>query len=121
MRQVLVIEDEVVLAMELESELRRVGFSVLGPIYKVHDALRCIAEQPPDIAILDVNLHEEKSVAVAEALLAARVPFVTLTGYSEQEVRAIYRGSPIMTKPYDMDALLAELDNLDRPTIGYQL
>jgi DNA-binding response OmpR family regulator len=121
MRQILIVEDEVLIAMELESKLQQAGFRVLGPFFKVRDALLAIASQPPDLAILDINMHDEKSVAVAEVLLAARVPFVTLTGYSEQEVPAIYRSSPIVTKPFDIDTLLQVLDELDRPTIGYTI
>jgi DNA-binding response OmpR family regulator len=121
MRQVLVLEDEVLLAMELETELQRAGFSVLGPFVRVRDALLAIAQQSPDLAILDINLEGELSIPIAEVLLAARVPFLTLTGYSEHEVPPVYRSSPIISKPYDIGSLLEVLEELDRPSIGYSI
>ena len=121
MRQILVLEDEVLVAMQLETELRRAGFGVIGPFFKIRDAQRALACQVPDLAILDIRLNGEESVCVAAALLAARVPFVTLTGYSEQQIPSVYSSSRILIKPYDVTELLQALDGLDRPTIGYTL
>lgn len=121
MRQVLILEDEVLVAMELETQLQRAGFSVVGPFVRVPDALLAITYQPPDLAILDIHLVGETSVPVAEVLLAARVPFITLTGYSEEQVPLPYRNSPIISKPYDIGCVLKALEDLDRPTIGYTI
>jgi DNA-binding response OmpR family regulator len=52
---VLVVEDEFLIAMELELLLGRHGYRVLGPAATVAEALRLLAAEAPDAALLDVR------------------------------------------------------------------
>ncbi len=72
----LVVEDEALIALDLEAELRRRGFAVLGPSATVGGACRLVREGPPDAAILDVSLGTEKVFPVADALAVRGVPSV---------------------------------------------
>jgi CheY-like chemotaxis protein len=84
--RVLIVEDELVIAMELENLLRGLGCIVLGPAPTVGAALRTLAAERPDVAVLDVNLEGERVTPVAEALREQGVPFVLVTGYGSERL-----------------------------------
>ena len=66
---VLVVEDEFLIAMDLEAMLRDHGWRVLGPAATVAEALHLLEDgEMPDVALLDVNLRGETVVPVAEVL-----------------------------------------------------
>src|SRR3954454_15553547 len=79
-RRILVLEDEALIAMDLERIVRRAGCEVLGPVGRAEEALRLAAEGRPDAAILDVRLRDSDCFTVADALARRRVPFVFVTG-----------------------------------------
>lgn len=54
--QILVVEDDFLIALELEQTLRRAGYEVVGPVISVGMALRLLRQVRPDAAVLDVNL-----------------------------------------------------------------
>ena len=85
-RRVLVVEDEFLLAMELETLLQRGGCIVLGPVPTIHQALAVLDHEQPEVALLDVNLKGERATPVAAALIDRGVPFVLITGYSRLQL-----------------------------------
>jgi two-component system, response regulator PdtaR len=101
-RLVLVVEDEFLIAMDLELLLRRHGWRVLGPAATVAEALRLLRGETPDVALLDVNLRGEPVTPVAEELRARGVPFVLASAYDSRGLTAV--------------AALAEVPNLGKPT-----
>jgi len=108
---VLVVEDEVLLALDLELTLKRHGWRVLGPAATVAAALRLLGEgEPPAVALLDVNLRGELVTPVAEALRARGVPFVLVSAYDRLDLVApALAGAPNVGKPFDEGHLLAAL------------
>jgi CheY-like chemotaxis protein len=96
---VLVVEDEALIALDIEATLRRGGFEVLGPAASVGDAARLTAGVAVDAAVLDVNLGQEQVFPVADALAARDVPFVFLTGYGRAILPARHRDRPVAIKP----------------------
>jgi len=81
-RRILVVEDEFMLANELETELLDAGAIVLGPAGTIKAAFDLIRSgQEIDGAILDVSLRGEMSFPVADLLIERGVPFVFTTGY----------------------------------------
>lgn len=81
-RVVLVVEDESLIGWNLRFLLERQGWRVLGPAVTVAEALALLAEHgPPDLALLDFNLHGQPVTPVAEQLRANSVPFVLASGY----------------------------------------
>jgi two-component SAPR family response regulator len=100
--RVLVVEDEFLLAMELEALLKRNGCEVLGPASTVEWALALIVHDRPDLALLDVNLKGLRATPVAAALRERGVPFVLITGYgSDQLSEPELRAPPRIEKPVD--------------------
>ena len=84
--RVLVVEDEFLLAMELEILLSQRGCTVLGPVPTVRQALAMLGREQPEAALLDVNLKGERATPIAVALRERSVPFVLVTGYSEHQL-----------------------------------
>ena len=106
---ILVIEDEALVAMDLEAILRDAGCRIVGPVTSMADALRAIDEVKPDAAVLDLKLGNELALPVADALETARVPFIIITGHARDIVPDRHRHRPYLAKPYTSDALLAVL------------
>jgi len=110
--RVLVVEDEFLIAMDLALLLERQGWRVLGPAATVKQALRLLerGEEPPDVALLDVNLHGELVTPVAERLRASGIPFVLASAYDRVDLLApALAGVPNLGKPTDARRLLATL------------
>jgi two-component system, response regulator PdtaR len=108
---VLVVEDEILIAMDLELLLRRHGWRVLGPAGTVAEARRLLAGQTPDVALLDFNLRGEPVTPVAEELRARGVPFVLASAYDNRGLTraAALAEVPNLGKPTDEPRLLAAL------------
>jgi len=105
---ILVVEDEVLLAMELEDSLREAGFEVLGPAGSVAQALRLLGHQRPDAAVLDVTLGGQKVTPVAALLKSLDIPFVLATASDDNELarHQILTGVLNLGKPTDLQRLV---------------
>ena len=113
---VLVVEDEALIAMDLEHTLGRHGFRVLGPATTVAAALRLLDGEAPDVALLDVNLRGEMVTPVAEVLRARGVPFVLASAYDAAQLTAeVLAGAPNVGKPVNVRRLLAVLARAVHP------
>jgi DNA-binding NarL/FixJ family response regulator len=107
----MVVEDEMLVAMELEALLLEQGCSVVGPAPNAARALALLEEELPDVAILDVNLNGHTAMPVAEALSEHGVPFLLATGYS-QTLQPELKDAPRVDKPVDHDRLVRILAEL---------
>ena len=85
---VLVVEDEALLALDLELTILRHGWRVLGPAGTVEEALELLKVETPDVALLDVNLRGTMVTPVALELRARGVPFVLASAYERPEAAA---------------------------------
>ena len=105
-RRVLVIEDESLVAMLLETILDDMGCAVVGPESNIDDGLLAVTtEGALDAALLDVNVAGREVFPVAEALRARGVPFVFSTGYGEAGLPDHWRGHPTIQKPFTESAI----------------
>jgi CheY-like chemotaxis protein len=107
----LIVEDEFLIAMDLELLLERQGWRVLGPAATVAEALRLLEQgEAPDVALLDVNLCGELVTPVAAALRAHGVPFVLASAYERVDLlEPALAGVPNVGKLTDERHLLAAL------------
>jgi DNA-binding LytR/AlgR family response regulator len=104
--RVLIVEDEFLLAMELETLVAADGCTTVGPASSVRQALALIDGEEPDIALLDVNLKGERATPVAAALQDRGVPYVLITGYSDAQLsEPELRRAPRVDKPVSSRAL----------------
>ena len=108
--RVLLIEDNMIIALDTEEMLRELGVKDVLVSGSVTQALRSIEKDKPQFAVLDFNLGEESSEPVARELVRQGIPFVLATGYSAKEVRFEELGAQaILKKPYDKSDLAQAL------------
>jgi DNA-binding response OmpR family regulator len=107
--RVLVVEDEMMIALLIEDMLNALGCEVAGMAMRLEPALQLARASPIDFAILDVNLDGRMSFAVAEILEARGVPFAFATGYGRAGLDPRFADRPVIKKPFDMRALEAAL------------
>lgn len=117
MRQVLIIEDEFLLADELAEAIEKGGGGVVGPAATVADALRLIDSAPRiDVAIMDIVLRGEQGFIVADALTGRGIPFVFASGLDSSFIPDRFAGTPRFDKPNDLAKVVETL--LMIPTSG---
>jgi CheY-like chemotaxis protein len=97
---VLVVEDEALIAMDLQSLLEEAGYRVLGPANSTTSALALLDNDEPDVALLDVNLGRSDVFGVANVLAERRTQVIFLTGHSAQKLPPDHRHRPLLAKPY---------------------
>ena len=108
-RRVLVVEDEMMIAMLIEDMLEEFGCTLVGPATTVPRALDLIAKENVEIAVLDLNLDGQDTYAIADALRQKNVPFIFATGYGSTGLRQEYGNRPVLQKPFQAQALESAL------------
>lgn len=113
-RALLLVEDETLIALELEDIAQELGYRVLGLAGTTARALELVSEfrDELDAAILDANLGGESSYPVAEALVLAGIPFIVTSGYEVRELRQRGFNAPHIPKPYGKADISVALDDL---------
>jgi DNA-binding response OmpR family regulator len=112
--RILIVEDEFLIAMELERTLLCAGYQVVGPAARVATALELLRRARPDAAVLDVSLAGEMITPVAVVLRAMAVPFVLASGCGAADLvdEEVLRDAVNLGKPTRPQRLLAELSDL---------
>jgi CheY-like chemotaxis protein len=112
--RVLVVEDEAVVAFDLELCLRDFGCEVLDLVASVADALARLEDGRPDVVVLDISLSDGPAGPLARRLAEAGVPYVVASGYDGDQIAdPLLRDVPRLGKPYQPEELrLALLEAL---------
>ncbi|MBV1797069.1 response regulator [Siccirubricoccus sp. G192] len=114
-RRILVVEDEALVAMMVEDELREAGAKILTAA-TVGNALRLIEAAMQDgglsAAVLDINLGGEMVTPVADVLARLGVPFLFATGYGEGCDKGGHDAVPMLHKPFEPLDLVVEIKAL---------
>ena len=114
-KRILVVEDEMMIAMLLEDTLLDLGCIVLGPASGCAQALALVnGAADIDAGILDVNLGGERSFPVADVLRERRIPFMFATGYGSAGIPDAYAQHPVIIKPFDPVAVADALASILR-------
>ena len=105
--RVLVVEDEYLVARDIQRALERAGAEVIGPVARLNEALGLLAgRRDLTAAVLDVKLADGMVFPVADALRRRGVPFVFATGYDAASMPPGYRATLRCDKPCDAQAVL---------------
>lgn len=110
--RILLVEDEMLVAMLLEDMLSEAGHTIIGPMARIDQALEAARKETIDLAILDVNVGGDEVYPVAEALAAREIPFAFATGYGAHGLREPWQERPTLQKPFhrsDLFRMVAEL------------
>jgi PAS domain S-box-containing protein len=105
-RRILIVEDAVLLALELEAGLTEAGARVVGTAANVEEALK-LSNTPFDVAVLDANLNGFPVTPVAEVLRARGKPFIFATGYGDAAPAPEGFDAPVVRKPYNVAQIAA--------------
>jgi DNA-binding NtrC family response regulator len=123
--RILVVEDEAVVALDVQGRLRRLGYQVVGTAASYEGALARAAELRPDLVLMDIALRDgPDGIAAAERLRTElAVPVVFLTAFADADtLERAKRASPhgYIVKPFEGRDLRATIeialyrDGLDR-------
>ena len=105
--KVLIVEDSLLLAMELEAGLEDSGVEVVGCASELSEALQML-ELTFDAAVLDADLNGKSVAPVAEVLRREGRPFVFATGYADKAAPMGF-DAPIVRKPYNVHQIARAL------------
>jgi DNA-binding NarL/FixJ family response regulator len=97
-KRILILEDDVLLAIDVAETIQEMGAEVIGPAHRVESAMDLLDAQRPDAALLDVNIIGSTSAQVANRLVREGIPFVLATGYGVQN--DIPGSRAVVDKPY---------------------
>ena len=110
--RVLIVEDEMLVAMNIEDMLLERGHEVAGIAGRLEPALALARDGAFDVAMLDVNLAGDRSFPVADLLIARGIPFLFATGYGLGGIDDKYRDRPVLQKPFRAAELAAAVEAL---------
>ena len=109
----LIVEDNYLIAMDLEDALVEFGASAVQTAHTNEDALAMIGVGSPDVAILDFNLGSSTAASVAEELIRRNIPVLLATGDNEfAAAPEALANVPILAKPYNRDMLAEAIERL---------
>ena len=115
-KRILVVEDEVLIAVMVEDMLNDLGTTVIGPASTIPEAMALAEAGDIDAAILDVNVRGVRIDPVAEVLRARSIPVLFATGYGEVKLNG--QQPIVIDKPYSREKLLhglAQIFGLSSP------
>lgn len=116
--RVLIVEDEAIIAMDLEMMLQDEGCDVVATVSSVNAALDKVARYELDAAFLDINLGHEQVFPVADELARKGVPFALLSGHTKAVLPPAHLNRPALPKPYlkkDVLKILQQLKGMKAP------
>lgn len=119
--RILVVEDEYLIASEIEETLAGKGAEIVGPAGCVETADELLSATAVQAAVVDLRLGGEMAFDLLDRLADRRVPAVLVTGYDREAIPPAYRALQLIQKPICADALTEALvapaglrfDNLD--------
>ncbi len=115
-KRILLVEDEIVIAMMLEDMIIKLEGVPVGPATSLQKGLDMARSETFDAAVLDVNLGDGNSVDIADLLAQRQIPFILATGYGATTPNA--HAAPILQKPYmlrDLEQAFANIFCVIKP------
>lgn len=101
----MIVDDEMIIALNLESMLEDLGHTVVETVSRVERGLEVAKTGDIDMAILDINVRGVLSFPIAEILRNRSLPFIFSSGYGERGLIDGFRDELVLTKPYDTEGL----------------
>ena len=112
-RRILIVEDNKLIAMDLEDELSERGFEPVCAA-TIEDARRLLEEQPPAFAVLDMHVKADTSFDLARELTGRAIPLAFVSGNDVSSLPEDLRSAEILTKPIDFDELCRTISVLGK-------
>lgn len=114
-KRILLVEDEAVTAMDLQSNLIRLGYEVPAAVASGEAAIRAAAELSPDLILMDITLAGMLTgVEAADVIRKSQaIPIIYLTAHADDETLArAKRTEPCgyLPKPCGLDTMIATIE-----------
>ena len=103
-RRILIVEDDLIIAWQIQASVESLGCVVSGPVPSVGAALALLHNGTvgPDAALLDVNLQGKTVLPVAQECQRRNIPFVLITGYGRLPLdEPLLNGAVRIRKPFN--------------------
>jgi CheY-like chemotaxis protein len=118
-RQILIVEDEVIIADELQWRLTQEGDAVIGIVGSGEEALSLIETQPPDIVLMDIRLQGQMNGIEAARLIRQKTgaAIIFVTAFPTALIRSSEPNDPppiCLSKPFSAVQLRAALQSIGR-------
>jgi CheY-like chemotaxis protein len=110
MTRILIVEDEIIVALFMEDILAEFGYQVAGVVSHLDEAMT--RPRDYDLAVLDVHLNGRDVFDFADKLTAEDVPFIFATGYGERGIPERHRGCHVLQKPFAPEDLRRALEKI---------
>ncbi len=112
--RILIVEDETIIALDIRSMLRQLGYQVTNMVRNYDDALQSVLDNEPDIILMDVRLENSKDgIETAQAIKDIKdIPIIYLTSFSDETtIKKAAQTNPItyITKPFKREHLRSTL------------
>lgn len=104
-KRVLVVEDEVLVAMLIEDMLLDLGCEIAAVSTSLDDAVDQARTASFDFAVLDVNLNGRQSFPVADVIRGRGLPYLFATGYGAKILASSHLDVPVLQKPFGLEEL----------------
>ncbi len=115
MKKIGVVEDEMIIAESICLTLRKLNYEVVGPALNCDDAIKMLADDTPDLIILDLNLNDVRDGIELGDFVNKHygIPIVILTANSD--IQTIERAKPMrpaayLVKPFKKEELLSSIE-----------
>ena len=107
---ILIVEDEALIRMMLGEMIEELGHTVVAEAGSVAEGRSLADTEDYDLAILDINLHGENVLPVAEVVSKRKLPFLFLSGYGARGVPNGFEGAAVLSKPCTVELLKRAID-----------
>jgi len=116
--KILIVEDEVIIAMRFEVFFSRRGYQVVDLVSSGEEAIKAAIKEKPDLILMDINLKGMMSGIEAATKITAEdnIPIIFMTGYSDENLRMeADKVNPLgyFMKPIDMNEVLDAIKKLN--------
>ncbi|MCC6919006.1 MAG: PAS domain S-box protein [Alphaproteobacteria bacterium] len=111
-KAILIVEDEPLIAMDIEQHLRSAGCRVVGPAGTLSAAHEIIGKGGFDAALLDANLNGERVDQLASLLAEKQIPFAFASGYGRDSLPGGFSEAAYLSKPFSANQLCAAMARL---------
>jgi DNA-binding response OmpR family regulator len=108
--RVLILEDEWLIALDLQMVLEDAGYAIAGPASSVSGALELIRREEIAAGLLDLHVGEQTSYPIAVALRELGIPFLFLTGHTRANLEPEFRNESVVSKPIERRDLVRRLE-----------
>jgi CheY-like chemotaxis protein len=98
--RVLVVEDEMTVAMLIEDMVSELDYDVAAVVPRLEDAMRLLDSDTFDVAMLDVHLNGKTVFPFAAELQAREIPFLFATAYGPRGIPVEFQDHPVLQKPF---------------------